>query len=262
MPRENGCRPREPERRTDQMRATTERPEENKAAVPKARRTKRQPLRPVISLTIPTRNDASNIEALLQRIEEATTGIPTEVIFVDDSSDETPAVISEAAQRSTLAVSLIHRPLESRGDGLGGAVAEGIRAAKGEWVCVMDADLQHPPEILPRLVEEARRTQADIVIASRYADAGEAAGLSSARSGLSRLCTRAARWLFPRRLRQVSDPLSGYFLVLLETLAPDTPRPKGFKILLEILLRFPHLPVSEIPFSFQLRHSGESKASI
>ena len=244
------------------MRATTERPEEDKAAVPKARRTKRRPSRPVVSLTIPTRNEASNIEALLQRIQEATNGIPVEVIFVDDSSDETPEVISEAAQRSPLAVSLIHRPPESRGDGLGGAVAQGIRAAKGEWVCVMDADLQHPPEILPRLVEAARSGQDDIVIASRYADAGEAEGLSSARSGLSRLCTWAARRLFPRRLRKVSDPLSGYFIARREALAPESLRPRGFKILLDILVRFPHLSVSEIPFSFQLRHSGESKASI
>jgi len=247
----------------DQMRATTERPEDNGAAVRKVRPTKkRPPLRPVLSLAIPTRNEAGNIEPLLKRIQEATTGIAVEVIFVDDSSDETPDVISEAARHTPLAVSLIHRPPESRDGGLGGAVAKGIRAASGEWVCVMDADLQHPPEIIPALVEEAHRTKGDIIIASRFADAGEATGLGSARFGISRLCTWAARLLFPRRLRQVSDPLSGYFLVRREALEADRLRPKGFKILLEMLVRFPHLRVSEVPFSFQLRHSGESKASV
>jgi len=245
------------------MRATTERPEDKGAAVTKVGPTKkRRPLRPMLSLAIPTRNEAGNIEPLLKRIQEATTGIAVEVIFVDDSSDETPDVISEVARHSPLAVSLIHRPPESRDGGLGGAVTEGIRAARGEWVCVMDGDLQHPPEIIPALMEEAHRTKGDIIIASRFADAGEAAGLGSARFGISRLCTWAARLLFPRRLRQVSDPLSGYFLVRREALEADRLRPKGFKILLEMLVRFPHLRVSEVPFSFQLRHSGESKASI
>src|SRR3990172_13011717 len=114
------------------MRATTERPEDKGAAVTKGGPTKkRRPLRPMLSLAIPTRNEAGNIEPLLKRIQEATTGIAVEVIFVDDSSDETPEVISEAARRSPLAVSLIHRPPESRGDGLGGAGAAGSRAAQG-----------------------------------------------------------------------------------------------------------------------------------
>ena len=244
------------------MRATSKRPAGNKAVVRKAGRTPRSPLCPTLSLAIPTRNEAGNIEPLLKRIEEATAGIAVEVIFVDDSSDETPDVVSEIARHSPLAVSLIHRPPESREGGLGGAVARGIRAAKGEWVGVMDADLQHPPEIIPRLLEEAGSAKADIVVASRYAESGEAAGLGAARFGLSRLCTWAARLLFPRRLRQVSDPMSGFFLARREALELDRLRPKGFKILLEILVRFPHLRVSEVPFSFQERHSGESKASI
>ena len=129
----------------------------------------KEPAQRLLSLVIPTRNEAGNIEELVSRIERATAGFPAEIIFVDDSTDDTPAVVSEVSRRSRLPVSLIHRPPESRGNGLGGAVVEGMRAATGEWVCVMDADLQHPPEVIPSLLERARRTGAEIVVASRYA---------------------------------------------------------------------------------------------
>jgi len=128
-----------------------------------------RPAQRLLSLVIPTRNEAGNIEELVSRIERAIAGFPAEIIFVDDSTDDTPAVVSEVSRRSRLPVSLIHRPPESRGNGLGGAVVEGMRAATGQWVCVMDADLQHPPEVIPSLLEQARRTGAEIVVASRYA---------------------------------------------------------------------------------------------
>ncbi len=215
-----------------------------------------------ISLVIPTMNEAGNIEELVTRIERAGAGTIREVVFVDDSTDGTPEVISGIARRSQLPVSLIHRPPDRRGDGLGGAVAEGIRAATGDWVCVMDADLQHPPELIPSLLECARHTGAEIVVASRYAHSEGAISLDSARLVASRLCTIAARILFPRRLRSLTDPLSGYFLVRREVVDPDGLRPRGFKILLEILLRSPHLRVAEIPFRFQRRHAGQSKAGL
>jgi dolichol-phosphate mannosyltransferase len=125
-----------------------------------------------LTLIVPTRNEAGNVEPLLRRVEAATRGIPVEVIFVDDSTDETPAVISSAAERCDVPVQLIHRPPERRGDGLGGAVTEGMKASAGEWLCVMDGDLQHPPEVIPRLLDRARDTEADVVVASRFAPSG------------------------------------------------------------------------------------------
>src|SRR6266540_2601343 len=101
----------------------------------------------VISLVIPTRNEAGNIQPLLARISKAVRGIPTEVIFVDDSTDNTPNVIREAANWYPVHVDVIARPSERRKNGLGGAVVEGFKKASAPWVCVMDADLQHPPEL-------------------------------------------------------------------------------------------------------------------
>src|SRR5919197_5533050 len=215
--------------------------------------------RPVLTVVVPTRNEAGNIEALLRRIEMATVGVPTEVVFVDDSTDATPAVIAEVAERCPLPVSLLHRPPERRADGLGGAVTEGLRAAAGRWLCVMDADLQHPPEVIPQLLDRAREADSDIVVASRFAPSGEAGGLNLARAAASWLTRLAAKVLFPGRLGEVCDPLSGFFLVRREAIDPDRLRPRGFKILLEILVRFPHLRVREVPFQFERRQSGESK---
>jgi len=215
-----------------------------------------------VSIVIPTRNEAENVERLVTRIEQATAGVSTEVVFVDDSADDTPAIVSEVSRQSPLPISLIHRPPGRRSNGLGGAVVEGMRAARGQWVVVMDADLQHPPEVFSRLLDCAKRTGADIVVASRYAQSGDAAGLGSVRLVTSKLCTWAARILFPRRLRNVSDPLSGYFLVRRDSVDPERLRPRGFKILLEILVRNPHLNVSQIPFRFGSRHSGQTKGTI
>src|SRR4051794_5488872 len=127
------------------------------------------PRPPEVSVVVPTRNESANIEALVDALERVEPETPMEILFVDDSNDETPRTIAAVRRRRRLRrISLIHRPAEDRGDGLGGAVVRGIRAARAPWVCVMDADLQHPPEALPRLLDRAREGDVDVVVASRY----------------------------------------------------------------------------------------------
>ncbi len=214
-----------------------------------------------LSVVVPTRNEAGNIQPLVRRLEKA---VPAhlEVIFVDDSDDETPSVIESVAWESECAVKLVHREPGKRDGGLGGAVVEGLRAASFEWVCVMDGDLQHPPELVPQLMASAERHHSDLVVASRYRPDGEAEGLSTLRKAISRASTLAARAAFPVRLRKVTDPMSGFFLVRRSALDLEALRPKGFKILLEILVRSSRLAVSEVGFEFQKRGAGESKGSI
>ena len=154
---------------------------------------------------------------------------------------------------------VIARPAERR-NGLSGAVVEGFQAAQGAWLCVMDADLQHPPEALPALLARAREAGADIVVGSRKADLFGPLGLSRKRAMTSQLLTLLARAWFPRLLKNVSDPLTGLFLVRRAALDTAVLRPDGFKILLEILIRCPGLRVSEVHFDFASRHEGESKA--
>ena len=216
---------------------------------------------PELSLVIPTRNEAGNIPTLVARIRQALDGFATEIIFVDDSDDHTPTVIQECSRLSQTPIRLLHRPRDRRVSGLGGAVVEGLRMATGQWVVVMDGDLQHPPETIADLLGRANRQNADLVLASRFASAKNVEGLGPARLAISKLTGFAARAFFPGRLGQVSDPLTGFFLFRRDAVDPDRLRPRGFKILLEILVRFPELRVEEIPFVFGERGAGESKAS-
>ncbi len=215
-----------------------------------------------ISIVVPTRNEAGNIEPLLARIEKATKGIPTEVVFVDDSTDDTPQVILNNRDRFSLRVVLVARPPEARVNGLGGAVVEGFRKAHAPWVCVMDADLQHPPELIPQMYKHAQLNKVDIVVGSRLAAGGDATSLGFKRTLISRLFATVTRIAFPVRLGKITDPLSGFFLVRRTAVNLDILRPDGFKILLEILVRCPDLRVSEMPIHFGHRLAGESKASV
>lgn len=215
---------------------------------------------PAVTVIIPTRNEAENIEPLLTRLLPQ---LPpdSEVLFLDDSDDETPTRIRQAAARDSR-IRLIHRPPGSRDGGLGGAVLTGFRSARCEWVAVMDADLQHPPELLPRLLAAAQLHRVDLVVASRYRDNGQASGLHLLRLAISRASTTLARLAFPLRLRNVTDPMSGFFLVRRAQLQLESLRPRGFKVLLEILVRHPQLRVAEVSYVFGRRYAGRSKASV
>jgi dolichol-phosphate mannosyltransferase len=215
-----------------------------------------------LSVVVPTRNEAESVELLVSRLEPALAAGSAEVIFVDDSDDETPARVDERSRSARLPVRLLHRCPEERHGGLGGAVVDGFKQARGGWVCVMDADLQHPPETVPRLLEAAEANDLDLVVATRFRDGGSEGGLSTFRRAISRGSASAARALFPRRLRGVSDPMSGFFLVRRAAVDLERLRPNGFKILLEMLARTSFGSIGEVPYSFAEREAGESKASL
>jgi dolichol-phosphate mannosyltransferase len=215
-----------------------------------------------VSVIVPTRNEAGNVEMLLTYLKNAFGDESIEVIFVDDSTDETPQVVEAAVKHfPALNVRLIHRLPEQRTGGLGGAVVAGLNAAQSEYACVMDGDLQHPPELVPVLLKTAIEKQADIVVATRRSEDSQVTGLNTARNLISKGLDMVARILFPRQLRGVSDPLTGFFLVRVKALNLETLHPKGFKILMEILLRNPNLRKAEVPFHFGQRFAGQSKAS-
>lgn len=146
--------------------------------------------------------------------------------------------------------------------GLAGAVRHGFLAAEGAYLCVLDADLQHPPELVSAMLATASEGY-DVVIASRCVAGGSANGLASLdRRALSHGARALAKALFPRRLRNISDPLSGFFLVDRRVIEGAELEAEGFKILLEILGRANWASCKEVPYVFEARRSGESKASL
>ena len=212
-----------------------------------------------LSVIVPTFNEGPNVAELVRRTTHALHGRTVEVIFVDDSTDDTPDIIRAVAAASEIPVRLIHR--DDPVGGLGGAVVEGIRAAASDRCVVMDGDLQHPPEVVAELLARAEVGDVDVVVASRYIAGGTSDGLANAvRTTVSRASTLLTKAMFPRKLSNCSDPMTGFFLVDRRSLDIETLHPRGFKILLEILAR-EQMRVAEVPFSFAARFAGESKAS-
>jgi len=214
-----------------------------------------------LSIIVPTFNESGNITELVRRVTAATAGMTVELIFVDDSTDNTATVIADAAAKASIDVKLIHREVAT--GGLGGAVIEGMRSSLYDWNLVMDGDLQHPPEMIPVLAATAYEGSAPLVVASRYRENGDAGGLSStSRRAVSNLSTVLTRAMFPSRLRDCTDPMTGFFAVQKSGISMDGLEPRGFKILLEIIARQPkRVEILEEPFTFGERHAGKSKAS-
>ncbi|MFF5446175.1 glycosyltransferase [Streptomyces sp. NPDC012888] len=214
-----------------------------------------------VTLIIPTFNESGSVAELLRQLGAALPSrLPVEVLFVDDSTDDTPEAIEKAARDCPFPVSVLHR--DTPDGGLGGAVVEGVARAATDWIVVMDADLQHPPRLVPELVGEGERTGADLVVASRYTSGGSRAGLAGTyRIAVSRAATWLTKGLFPRALHGVSDPMSGFFAMRRSAVTAEALRPLGYKILLELAVRCRPARVTEVPFVFQERFAGESKST-
>jgi len=213
---------------------------------------------PRLSIVIPTYNERENLPILLERLEKTLHNIDFETIVVDDDSpDRTWELARELARTKYPWLRVIRRVGER---GLASAVIRGFSEARGEYVAVMDADLQHPPEVLPQLLKTALEEKADIVIASRYVRGGGVEGWSRLRLLISKTATLIAYLLLPEA-RRTSDPMSGFFLVKRKLLDKciNSLKPRGYKILLEILVKCKPDKIVDVPYVFRRRFAGKSK---
>jgi dolichol-phosphate mannosyltransferase len=211
----------------------------------------------MISLVLPTFNEAASIEAALRRCAVALegTGEPYELIVVDDSSPDQTGDLAEQ-----LSNELPVRVLRRRGrNGLASAVVAGWNIAKGDVLAVMDADLQHPPEILTELLTTIRHSGADIAIASRTAEGGGSRNWSPIRQFTSWTAKHLAACVLPITLADVQDAMSGMFMLKKEVLKGIVLEPKGYKILLEVLAKGTYRNLTEVPYVFGPRDHGSSK---
>lgn len=209
------------------------------------------------ALIIPTLNEASNIHTVLRRACEAlaTVKYDWEILVVDDgSSDGTDKLVQDYAQRQPR-VHLISRLGER---GLAGAITYGWSRTHADLLGVIDADLQHPPELLPKLIAEISNG-ADIAIASRYVRPHSMDGWNPVRKLLSRVSVIASIPVQRRTIR-VADPLSGFFVVLRTCIAGLDFQKQGFKLLLEVLAKARIKQIREVPYKFSPRTRGHSKA--
>lgn len=212
---------------------------------------------PQISIVVPALNEAPNLPPLAEQIAAALDGRAYEVIVVDDDSrDDTPAVAARLAQSHPLR--LIVR--SGARDGLSGAVLRGFAEARGQFLVVMDADLQHPPHKLPELLAPLEKGDADFVIGSRYMPGGSMAQKWGAFRKLnSRVATSLARPFAGR----TTDPMSGFFALRRDTYQrAQRLTPLGYKIGLELMCKSRVRNVREVPIHFAERTRGESKLNV
>ncbi|OGJ59823.1 hypothetical protein A2881_01665 [Candidatus Peribacteria bacterium RIFCSPHIGHO2_01_FULL_55_13] len=211
----------------------------------------------MLSLILPTYNEALNLPELLPKIRSVLSQVPHEIIIVDDDSpDHTWKVAQELAEK--LGDVHVIRRIGRRG--LSSAVIEGFLAAKGDVLAVMDADGQHDTGLLAKL-HDAVRKHGGIAIGSRYIEGGSVGEWDERRYMLSRIATKMALSLCAVKAK---DPMSGFFALDRNVFEEVLPRlnPKGFKILLDLLVHVPKsTSVTELPFTFATRRHGESKLS-
>ena len=211
----------------------------------------------MISVVIPTYKEAAVIEETLRRaaaVLEAT-GEEFELIVVDDASGDGTAELAEAMARE-LPVRVVRRPGRL---GLATAVVAGWQIARGDVLGIMDADLQHPPEVLTQLAASLRAENADLAVASRYVAGGGTSGWSWIRRLISWAGVRLGVAVLPWTLGDVKDFGSGMFLVRAAVIAGVELKPLGIKTLLEVLAKGRYGKLVEVPYVFQGRARGESK---
>lgn len=208
-----------------------------------------------ISIVVPTYNEAENVADLVDQIDNALRGIEYEVIFMDDSTDDTPQAIQKIMTKNPH-IWMKHRDTEK---GLATAVLQGFSLAKGDYIAVMDADLQHPPVIL-RSMYAVMETGVDFCIPSRFIPGGSDGGLGPYRKLVSGVARYIGKIALPS-LRKISDPTSGLFMFRREVIDGADMRPMGWKIMVEVLATGTYKTVVEIPYRFQARPAGESKLS-
>ena len=209
------------------------------------------------SIIVPAYREAANVPMLTARIFKAARAadLEVELIIVDDNSqDGTEQAV--AALQGHYPVRLIVRRDER---GLSSAVLAGFREARSDRFVVLDADLQHPPEMIPTVLQRLDENGCDFVTATRYGGGG---GISSDWPFLRRLASRVAT-LMARPLTPVSDPMSGFFAIHRSTWEQaEGLDPIGYKIALELYVKGRCCRPAEVPIDFALRAAGDSKFNV
>jgi dolichol-phosphate mannosyltransferase len=205
------------------------------------------------SIVIPTYNEEESIETTLDAIYEASPiqSSSFELIIADESDDNTPDIVRNLNHPNLRLL----RFDESKG--LAGSVIEGFNVSNGTYVGVIDADGQHPPEALFKLLEQATEGNHDVVIASRYIENGGIENWSWFRKLVSVGATAIAQVSLLRGV-DIRDPLSGFFVVRRSLITDLTLNPIGYKILLELLVKADPDSVLEVGYVFRDRSEGTS----
>ena len=209
-----------------------------------------------LAVVIPVLNECDNVALMVERLTRALADIRWEAIFVDDDSPDGTADVVRALARLQGNVRCVQR-LGRRG--LASACIEGILSSAAPYIAVMDGDLQHDEALLPQMLAQIKAERLDVVVASRYIEAGSVGEWQRSRVVISDVAGRLGRLVVKADL---TDPMSGYFMVERNafTAAMRSLSGQGFKILLDLFASSPRpLKFAEVPLTFRQRLYGDSK---
>ena len=210
---------------------------------------------PTLSVVLAVLNERASLPELFERVR-ATPLPPWEVLVADDgSTDGSREFVAHLAATDPRFRAVLHDGRQTTLTAQGAAVL----SARGRYVAIMDADLQHPPELLARFVQELDGG-ASLVVASRYVPGGSPGPRPPLRAVISRGAEWIAKLLLPAA-RPVADPVSGFFGFRREAFVPLVPGTRGYKLLLFLLVMCRGLEVREVPFRFEPRTEGASKVT-
>ena len=212
------------------------------------------------SLIIPTYNEGDNVPEIvniLAQLLDSTIPGEYELILVDDNSPDGTWKIAQDLTTAYPQLRVMRRKTEK---GLSTAVIRGWQIAKGKVLGVIDADLQHPPEVLLQLWQEMEQG-ADLAVASRHVEGGGVSEWSFIRRFLSRGAQMLGLIILPEVIGRLSDPMSGYFMVRRDAIAGKSLSPVGYKILIEVAGRGAIRWIGEVGYVFQERQAGASKVT-
>jgi dolichol-phosphate mannosyltransferase len=208
------------------------------------------------AIIVPTYCEAQNLPLLVPRISGAlaAAGRSADIVVVDDASPDDPeGVCSELALEYPVRCLVRH---DERG--LSSAVLHGMRQTSAPLLVVLDADLSHPPERIPALLD-ALDNGADFALGSRYVPGGS----TEEGWGFLRMLNSRIATLLARPLVSVKDPMAGFLAIRRNTLEAGAPLdPLGFKIALELMVKCRCRNVAELPIHFSKRQHGESKLGL
>ncbi|AFZ37596.1 Dolichyl-phosphate beta-D-mannosyltransferase [Stanieria cyanosphaera PCC 7437] len=212
------------------------------------------------SLIIPTYNEGENVQEIVKILSQLLDSIipgEYELIVVDDNS---PDGTWKLAQELTIQYPQLRVMRREQEKGLSTAVIRGWQVARGKILGVIDADLQHPPEILLQLWQEMVQG-ADLAVASRHVEGGGVSEWSVVRRFLSRGAQMLGLIILPEVIGRLSDPMSGYFMVRRDAIVGKPLSPVGYKILIEVTGRGKIRWIGEVGYVFRERQAGASKVT-
>jgi len=203
----------------------------------------------MFTIVIPTYNEKDNLPKLVEKIIRISKN-KANILIVDDNSPDGTGDVAEKLKRKYKKITVLHRKQKT---GLGSAILDGFRNCKTDIIGVIDADLSHPPELIPEMIKAI--DSKEIVIASRYAEGG---GTSENWSSFRLLVSKSAI-ILTKPLTGVRDPMSGFFFTRKKLIDKANLEPVSCKICLEILVKCKIKDFKEVPYIFINRESGESK---